>query len=238
MKLISFCLLLLLGTTLTYGKSFSGYTEPYKTIEASFSEFGTITNIFVEEGDTVKEGDTLATLNNRALGADLKIAEENISLSQRRFDKIIPLVKNGHATSDELDRARSDLAINKLQAERIRAQIDRRIIISPINGVITDVFKDFSEGVSGVETQVLTIVQTNKLIVNLFVDFADANKFHLSNMVPVHFSENTPPAQAKVIFISPNTDKASGTIRVKLLIDNPTGQYSSGILGTVRLDQL
>ena len=225
---------LMISAATLHGKQFSGYTEPYMTIDASFADDGTVSQVNVKEGDKVKKGEILATLNNSVLQVELKIAQENIHLNQTRFEKLQDLVKKDLATNDEFDRATTELEINRLQADRIRALIERRTIRSPINGIVTNILKDVSEGVSSTEPM-LTIVQIDQLIIDLYVDFQDAKLFKLNQMVPITFTTTADAAKGKVIFISPDTDKASRTVRIKLLIDNSSGKYSSGVLGTITL---
>ena len=52
-----------------------GFTEPYRTINVSAAEQGVITTLFVKEGDTVHEGQLLATLDTDVLEATLEIAK-------------------------------------------------------------------------------------------------------------------------------------------------------------------
>jgi multidrug efflux pump subunit AcrA (membrane-fusion protein) len=53
--------------------------------------------------------------------------------------------------------------------------------------------------------------------------------------VTVEFAEAAINAPGKIEFVSPITEADSGTVRVKVLLDNPEGQYRCGVRCTLTL---
>lgn len=207
----------------------SGYTEPYQTISASFPEPGVIAKIDVIEGVKVKENQILASLDTASLIADRDIAKERYALAQTRYEKISKLAEQHQSTPDELAQAKGNLQIEMLNVDKNNALIDRRTLRSPINGIVTEIMKHPSESVA-VDTVVMKLVQIDKLLVNLFVDADIAKKLKVGDFLPVIFPQDNKTAKATIDFISPDADKASHTVRVKLLIDNSDYKFPSGIL--------
>ena len=153
-----------LATVSVNADTVEGFTEPYRHIDiAAASEAGLITEITTREGQSVKCGELLATLDIDVLDAALNVARERsrshgridaakaeVQVRRTRLEKLKELHIDGHATRGEIERAHADLAIaesnlvlaeeerrlNELECKRIEAQIDRRKIRSPIDGVV------------------------------------------------------------------------------------------------------
>ena len=56
----------------------------------------------------------------------------------------------------------------------------------------------------------------------------EATKLRIDQDVTIHFLDSEVETKGTVEFISPVTDAESGTVRVKIRIDNPDGKYRSG----------
>ena len=233
-----------------------GFTEPYRNIQVAAAEPGVITALHVREGDTVKPGQLLATLDIEVLEAARKVAEAGkssqgaiqsatarLDLKRNRLARLRELLASGHANPEEvavaeadvliaaadLLAAREDQAIKTHEWERIEAQIERRHVRSPIDGVVTHIHKDISEYVAATEPQVMTIVQCDRLRAFFPVPAASAQRLAARQQVQVTFSDGLPPALGTVEFVSPVIDPESGNVRVKVTLDNARGTYRGGL---------
>jgi len=64
-----------------------GNIEPVRFAEIAFNASGVVSEVFVEEGQTVKKGDVLVQLgNSESAQAEVARAEEDLILAQRAFD--------------------------------------------------------------------------------------------------------------------------------------------------------
>jgi RND family efflux transporter MFP subunit len=211
-----------------------GYTEPYKTITVSAGEQGVIAEMLVEEGALVKKDQVLARLDNATLHADLEIARAEAKLQRTRLQKLDELAKANRASRDELERTQTDLTVKEAQVRKIEAQIEARTMRSPVDGVVIEIKRDPSEAVSAANPHVLTVVQVDRLLVNLFLPPARAATLQAGSTVNLLLLESpSTTVPARVEFISSVTDSASGTVRVKFVIDNANGAYRSGVRCTL-----
>ena len=121
--------------------------------------------------------------------------------------------------------------------ERIQAQIEQRCIRSPFDGVVTRIHKELAETVSGTETTVMTLAQLNPLKLVVHVPTSEALKMKADQVVQVTLPEQQQSVNASVDFVSPVTDADSGTVRVKLRIENKQKQLRSGVRAVVKLLQ-
>ena len=205
-----------------------GYTEPYKTITVSASEPGVLAELLVEEGVNVKKNQVLARLDVAALSAELEIAKAEAQLQATRKQRLAELAQSSRATADELDKAKTDLIIKEAQVRKTEAMIESRTMRSPVDGIVTEIKRDPSESVSVANPHVLTVVQIDKLTVNLFLPPKIALRLKLGGTVPLRFENTDERVPASIEFISPVTDSASGTVRVKFAVDNAAQRHRAG----------
>ena len=79
-----------------------GFTEPFKTIELSSDETGSLAELKVEEGQSVSAGDVIASLDTRVQELQLEIANQTVN------------------NSSQLVAAEAALAKRRTVAERLR----------------------------------------------------------------------------------------------------------------------
>ena len=205
-----------------------GYTEPYKTITVSCAEPGVIAEMLVEEGARVKKNQILAKLDTAQHEAELDIAKTNVDLQKSKVNKLEDIVRSQRISQDELDRARTDLRVRQAEVRKIQAVIENRIMRSPVDGIVSEIKRDPSEAVSLSSPHVLTVVQIDRLLVNLFLTPVRAAKLKVGAQAKLSIGDNAQEATGVVEFISPVTDAASGTVRVKFVLDNAKGDFRSG----------
>ena len=205
-----------------------GYTEPYKIITVSASELGVLAELLVEEGVKVKKNQVLARLDVAALSAELEIAKAEAQLQATRKQRLAELAQANRATADEFDKAKTDLVIKEAQVRKTEAMIESRTMRSPVDGVVTEIKRDPSESVSAANPHVLTVVQIDKLSVNLFLPPERARQLAVGAGAQLRIEDESEAAAATIEFISPVTDSASGTVRVKFAIENADGKHRAG----------
>jgi RND family efflux transporter MFP subunit len=232
-----------------------GFTEPYRTINVAAAESGIIFAVHVREGEAVHKGQVLATLDQELFLSSLEIARQGMEakgqlnsavaelrMRKTRLERLEALRPEGHASQEELDRAIAELEIaeakvlatkealivKQLEYERAKLQIERRLIRSPIDGVITKTHKEEGEFVAPNEPVILTLVQLDPLLAIFSVPAELAAQLSLGQRVALGFPNSQEIANGTVDFLSPVTDAESGTVRVKVRILNEQGRYRSG----------
>ncbi len=179
----------------------------------------------------------------------LDAARAEYGLKQRRLDKLEMLRSKGHARQEEVERARADLAIaeaqqrsaqedlliRKLEYQKIRAQLERRKIRAPVGGVVIKVHKELGGFVAPNDPAVATLVQLDPLRATFSLTRDQANQLAVDQQVTLWSypasGETSGAAEAMegtVEFVAPVTDAESGTVRVKIRIDNPENRHRAG----------
>jgi len=205
-----------------------GYTEPCRIITVSAGEPGVIAEMLVKEGDAVTKGQVLARLDTAVLNAELEIAKAEAKFSTTRNQRVLELAQSTRVTPEELEKARTELTVKNAQVRRIEAMIEARTMRSAVDGVVTEIKRDPSESVSVASPHVLTVVQIDRLSVNLFLPPSRVEGLKNGDRTELLLLEPERRVPAVVEFVSPITDAASGTVRVKFAIENPGGAIRSG----------
>lgn len=246
--------MLLLSTTLAEAVEISGFTEPNRSVNVASPEQGIVTDVLVQVGQSVRKGDPIATLDDeihaillesvrqrRDARGKLESAEAELRMRTTRLEKLQDLQRQGFGRREEVQRAFTDLEIAQAelkavredlleqswQFKKIEAELRRRVIRAPMDGVVAVRLKEPGEYVAPNEPDVITLVEIQPLLAKFPMKRTLARRLAIGQTVSVQF-ENGQLVQGIVDVISPVVDAQSGTIKVKVRIDNHDGSLLSG----------
>ena len=232
-----------------------GFTTPFRTVDVATAEVGIVASVAVREGDIVRPGQVLLKLDERVQTALLAAAKQSmqlhgklaaasaeVKLRQERLRKLKELETRGSARPEEVVRARADLDIAKgrlleiqeqlelrrLDCERARIQLERRTIRAPLAGVVARVFKEPGEFAGPNDPKLMTIVQLDPLVATFSAPSRIAHPLRAGHQVEVTLIGSRTKIRGVVDFVDPIVDGKSGTMRVKVRLDNPKGRFLSG----------
>ncbi len=252
---IAACVVVLIGSRFVSAEEdLVGFTEPYQTVKVAALESGSIASIAVKEGEKISKNDLLGVLYHDSLLVSLKIALKGseakgafdaataeTKLRRTILEKLHELQSRGAASMEELSRAQAELEvaeahlltaeetieIRKLEYQRVKAEIEQRMIRSPIDGVVLEVFKKPGEFTSPPNPEVFTIVQLDPLLAIFSVESNLVKSWKQNQKVEVRFGDSA-ATSGTIEYISPVTDAESGTVRIKVRIENPDQKFRSG----------
>lgn len=118
---------------------------------------------------------------------------------------------------------------------QFEAQIERRTIRSPIDGVLVEQLRQPGEFVSSNEATIATVAQLSQLRVICFLPTKEALRWSVGQQLHVAFPDTLQSTSATVDFVSPVTDSNSDTVRVELLIRNTESRFRSGVRCVIEL---
>lgn len=244
-----------LAPALSLASDISAFIEPYRDIDVALSEMGTLAYLHVQEGDRVSQGQVLGGLDEEVLQAALVVAQQakdaqgrllsaeaEVAYQRETLQKIRQLIDRQHASTEELARSESQLRIAEAQVLAIREELElksaeytrteamlrQKQIRSPIDGIVTRVFKDLGEFVSASDPVVMKIVSLDTLRVEFPIPARAADDFQAGQQVPLRIGGEQLKTVGQVEFVSPTTDPQSNTVRLKVRIDNTQGRFRSG----------
>lgn len=155
-------------------KEFPGKLLPVEQSKLAFEIPGKIKYIYVDVGDKVEKGQSLAKLDDREAKARLNQAKATYDLSIQVFKRFQDLREQGHISIQDLDKAKSDLTIAESQYEFYKVKLEQTNLISPYSGVIQSRFLD-SGTVINQGIPILEIIDSNYVEAHISVPVSYLN---------------------------------------------------------------
>lgn len=241
-----------------------GFTEPFVRVVVASPESGVLQSLKVQQGDSIAAGDVVGQLDSQVLNASLNSAQEKLKAQGQinaakaklinkthHLEQMKTLFEKKHASDKEVRQAQLDFDLAKANLEiaqdqrrslemdvkQIQAQLERRIVRSPISGTVLELPRRVGEAITATESEVATVVALDRLRVRYFLTTKLAAQLKPGQSIHVSFPATGQHTKAAVDFVSPVTDAKSGTVRVELLIDNKNQAFRSGLrclLGNVQ----
>lgn len=257
---VGFCIAFLALSAVASGQ-IDGFTEPFRKIELSSDETGSIAELLVEEAQIVREGEPIARLDSRVQVLQLEIADHlakttsQLVAAEEAFkkrltisEKLKELKSDGHASRSEIIRshmelsiakakllsAQEEVAVREIERRRAEVQLDRRTIFAPFDGVVAKIHSREGEFLSPLRPEVVTLVQVDRLIATFAVPSSQISSFELGKEFNIQMNEGR-TVLGTVQSIGVETDAQSGTVEVKLVIENPDLQNRSGEICTLNI---
>jgi RND family efflux transporter MFP subunit len=114
----------------------SGLVVPAREIKLAFKTGGIIAGIFVDEGDRVTKGETLATLNLSEIEAQFKQITDLYEKAMRDFNRVRNLYADSVATLEQLQNSETAMNMSKASLEAATFNLQHSRITAPENGII------------------------------------------------------------------------------------------------------
>lgn len=181
-----------------------GQLKAVSQVNIGSDVMGRIEKIYVKEGDVVKKGDTLCIIDRstylarvRGLEYSLKQQEARLEKAKKDFERIKELYEKNLVSKSAYEEAEATYKALKAQVEASRysleeaqRQLEKTIILSPINGEIVGVNKEEGEMaiVGTINTPgsiIMTIADLSKMMVNAYVDESEVVKIKRGNKVRI-----------------------------------------------------
>jgi HlyD family secretion protein len=170
----------------------------------------------VQEGDMVKEGDTICTVNNSSITdqvtkAQLTLDQQNLQLQNAKSDQV----------------PQQTLAVEQAQADLNSAvnQENNMTLNAPISGMITNVTNSTGDNIQSGKT-ILTVVDNTTLRVKVSIDELDISKVQVGQKAEITFDALSGKTyDGNVDSISPVGTSTNGvtTYDAVISIKNPDG---------------
>lgn len=228
------------------GVAVTGSLQPQWIVSIKAQVPGTITNIRVDRGVRVSQGQVLASvqaegIRGQAEGARAAVAaaEANLAVAEQRLESARTLRQAGamsqldfRAAEAAYESARAQLAAARAQAAGAIEQAQRATITAPIAGVIGSRAVQDGEAVNPGQ-ELFTVVRSDVLELSGQVPVDAATSIRTGQ--PVVFTLNAYPGRefrGQVARIEPMADPATRQVGVYMQMRNPGGliggQFATG----------
>ena len=216
-----------------------GQTE----VELKFEVNGTIQAVNFREGDLVKQGQELATLDDResrlrleyteskrdTAAAQLKLAQKRLEVNQELY-RLGAIIRPKLEESEiEVEQAQTQLDTAEKEAALADHELTKMVLKAPMDGVIGTRQAEAGEYVTP-QTVVATLMDVNSVYVELGIIERDIERLRLGQRVKVSVDSlpNT-SFEGKVDNLAPIIEGKSRTLTAKVKVENTKGQLLPGM---------
>ncbi len=209
----------------------SGVLSASTEARLSFKTGGIIRSIYTDEGDHVKKGQILASLDLSEIQAQVNLAKSGYEKSLRDLSRVEKLYRDSVATLEQMQDLNTacDVAQAKLNIAKFNLRHSK--ITAPANGRILKRFAEENETIApGAPVFYFGSSQEN-WIIRIGVTDRDIVKLQIGDSASVEFDAHTNMAfPAYITEISESADPLSGTFEIELTLDNEKQKLVSGFV--------
>jgi RND family efflux transporter MFP subunit len=215
--------------------SVSGLTEPFLDVTVSAPVFGIINTQRFKEGQAVKKGDVILELDRRL--EELEVARRKAIMDRAKtdLDSTRVLVSTTRSVSrEELGKKQTEYDVAVAEHGIAVEQLARRQILAPFSGAIAEIILQAGSACAPYQPLVRLVDTTRAYFVGT-MDGKAVAELHLDERVKVQV-DGGPAVAARISYIAPVVDPASGLAKVKAIFDNPTGAVRPGLAARMSLE--
>lgn len=219
---------------------------------------GYVTGIYFKDGEKVKKGQRLYSIdqqlydaNYQQAQANLAVQETNLLKAQKDADRYHELDKNDAIAKQQVDyadaaleSAKKQVAAAKANVNAIKANVNFSTIYAPFDGTIgISLVRNGTSVVAG-QTVLNTISTDNPIGVDFVVDQREL--YHISELqrqikkagdstFSIVFGNEVYPYHGSIYLIDRAVDPQTGTIKIRLVFPNDKNTLRAGMTTTVRV---
>ena len=245
-------------TTASYTDDYPGSVAALNEITITSQVSGYVTGIFFKDGQKVKKGQRLYSLDAEVYRANYQQAEANFQLqeanllkAQKDADRYHELDKHDAIAKQQVDYAdaalqvaQKQVAAAKANVAGVRSNVNFASIESPLTGTIgISQVKKGTAVVAG-QTVLNTVSTDNPIAVDFTVDQKEIYRFvqmdqdgkkAADSVFTIAFGDDVYPYPGKISLIDRAVDPQTGTIKVRLVFPNDKAMLKPGMNTTVRV---
>jgi membrane fusion protein, multidrug efflux system len=205
-----------------------GITQPRTEVRVSSPVQEIVAQVMVEEGAVVKQGDTLARLVDDIEKAELQRQEKVLEKRQFDYKAVANLAAEKIASQEKELEARVEMEMAAIDLDIARRKLEEKTIRAPVGGIVVRRYKEPGESVDRVEPM-FELVNIDQLYLQFHLPLESAMALEPGREITFRQkASGSGEYVAKVEFVNPAADPASGLVRVRLLFNNPGHAVKAG----------
>jgi len=223
----------------------SGMSDPFpsslyveRDVKVAARRSGVIEKVLVDRGQSVRAGQALALLETDLATHEVELAQEELRLAEAELVRVTPLAESGIVSQQELQQKQIDRDLAKTRLAREKAMLDRCTVQAPFVGVVAERWAVVGQRVQEDDnTPLFRVVASGPLRARVDLPEALLARVAVGGRATATLDRD-PAAEyaARVVFVSPSVDAASGTAPVIVELPDGAGRLRPGSAVTVRLE--
>jgi len=235
----------------------SAFTTPSKALQIACEMGGVLAKTLVKENTEVKKGQVMVELKSDIIKATLEVSkarivsarlqisayQKTLAVRKKDYNRLKGLLDQGVGSEEKVDKAKLEMDLALLNLEIAKAQqkvyelaakkdekiLEQTLIKAPCDGRILRIVKRPGEAVE-LHAPVLHMVCIDPLYIIAYIPIDTVKLLSKGTKAKMELEDGR-KFDCRVDVIDPVADPASGTDRVRLIMDNPGGKILAGSKG-------
>jgi RND family efflux transporter MFP subunit len=206
-------------------------------VDVSPEAVGVVEEIYVTNGQAVKKGQPLASMNHSALRDQLKALESQYALAKETFEKQQKLWDQKIGSEIQYLQAKSGKEALESQLAATRKQIDMYIIKSPINGTVEDINIKVGQMASAANpVPPFRVINFNSIKVKAEVAEAYSQKVKTGDNVIVMFPDLNREISATISSASRYINPVNRTFNIEIRLNPDKNGFKANMVSVVKIN--
>ncbi len=239
-----------------YVVSANGVVEPLQSVSIQAQVTGMLTRVHFKEGDEVREGQVLFSIDARPYEAALRQAQALLARdvaqaenARRDADRFASLVAKDYVTRSQADQATANAAALEAAVDADRAMVatqrfnfENATVRSPISGKTGSLLVREGNIVRPGAEPMVVVNQLRPILVRFAVpdrEFPQVQRYASGATLParaIHTTGDASAAIGSLSFVDNGVDSTTGTVLLKARFDNTDRQLWPGQFVRVELE--
>ncbi|MDA3779321.1 MAG: efflux RND transporter periplasmic adaptor subunit [Bacteroidales bacterium] len=222
-------------------EKFNTYIKVNGSAEAMNSAFispeanGQIKKIYVSEGDYVKKGSLLLSLNASVIDNNIKELETSLELAFKLYEKQKELWDQNIGSEIEYLQAKNKKEALENSLNTLHSQLEMSLIKAPFDGYIDEIFQKEGEmGSPG--RQVLQMLSLSKMKINADISERYISKIQKGDLVNLSFPAYPEiTKELKIRRVGNIVDNDSRTFKIEVRMNNIDNKIKPNLISLVKI---
>lgn len=199
---------------------------------------GTMTRVHVTEGDRVKKGQLLASIDNGGLDNQLIQMKSQLSLAETTYERQKRLWEQEIGSEIQYLQAKTNYESQKAAVDQLESQLSKYSIRAPFGGIVDDVVKDQGTVVSpgGPGSEVFRVINLSNMYIETAVPESYITSVTKGKQVKVFFPILNESMESYIRetgnFINPN----NRSFTVEIPVTNKSGNVKPNLTARVHIN--
>ena len=226
-------------TTISQQKSgrtlmLSAEARPYQSVTLYAKISGYLQKLFVDKGQDVKAGQTIAIIESPELEQEKLVLEADLKQKQSYLQRVESLLAKKYVTEQEADKARADVEMAKARLDAQREKLSYTTIKAPFAGNVSARYADVGallQAATSSQTSalpVITVSQVNRLRITIFIEQADAGTVRAGTPVDILVPGSADTLHAKITRMTGELDARTRMMLAEIEYNNANNQILAG----------
>jgi len=212
----------------------TGNVEADQEVNVSPEGSGKIIDILVKEGQHVKKGTALATLNTEILDQSIEEAKISLDLAKTTFERQKNLWEQKIGSELQYLQAKSNKESLERRLESLQAQKDMAIVKSPVSGVVDVIYQKKGE-IASPQIPFAKVVNIDKVKIYAEVSESYLTKIKNGDQVVIDFPALNKQVNATIDMIGNYINPDNRTFRIRINLDNRSNMIKPNLLSVVKI---